>query len=30
MNDLQSFGYVQRTWIFEIDKVHPEYPFHED
>lgn len=30
MNDLQSFGYVQRAWNFEIDKTHPEYPFHED
>ncbi|XP_070502400.1 aldo-keto reductase family 1 member B1-like [Chironomus tepperi] len=30
MNDLQNFGYVQRAWNFEIDKAHPEYPFHED
>lgn len=30
MSDLQSLGYVQRAWSFEIDMAHPEYPFHED
>ena len=30
VNDLQSFGFVQRACVLEIDGAHPDYPFHED
>lgn len=30
VNDLSSFGYIERICAMTQDKHHPEFPFHED
>lgn len=30
VNDLQSFGYVERVCVMTQDKNHPDYPFNDE